>query len=267
MIAVITLIVILSLSFLITKVATIALMHTGLSSQSAQFQARSIFTGVGYATKEAENIVNHPLRRKIVMMLMLLGNAGIVSVIASLVLTFWGNQEDDLALPWRIAMMVAGLLFLWWLFSSKLFNRLLSRLINWALHRYTDLAVYDYAGILHLGGEYKIGEIFVKEKHWMANCTLADLALSKEGVYILGITRQDGSYLGVPGHTTVILPGDTIVVYGRSAIIVNLLQRRKNERARFEHEKSIQLHQQKKEVERAVDQQKVEKQQMNAEDN
>lgn len=261
MIAVITLFLIISFSFLITKVATIALMHTGLSRQSAQFQARSIFTGVGYATKEAENIVNHPLRRKIVMILMLLGNAGIVSVIATLVLTFLGNQEGEVPLIWRLALIALGTILLLFLFSSKWFNRFLSYIINWALHRYTDLNVQDYAGILHLGGEYKIAEVFVKEKHWMANCTLADLSLSKEGVYILGVTRQDGSYLGVPGHDTRILTGDTVIVYGRSATIVNLLQRRKNEFADYEHLKGIQDHQQKKEEERAIDQEKIEKQQ------
>ncbi|AHM59794.1 TrkA-C domain-containing protein [Flammeovirgaceae bacterium 311] len=261
MIAVITLILILSFSFLITKVATIALMHTGLSRQSAQFQARSIFTGVGYATKESENIVNHPLRRRIVMVLMLLGNAGIVSVVATLVLTFLGKEEGDLPLLLRLALLVLGVVLLWLIFSSKWFNRVLSRIINWALHRYTDLSVQDYAGILHLGGEYKIAEVFVKKKHWMANCTLAQLALSKEGVYILGVTRQDGSYLGVPGHDTSILTGDTVIVYGRSSVIKNLLHRRKDERAKLEHLKGMQKHEVAKTIEREVDQQKVEKQQ------
>ena len=261
MIAVFTLILILSFSFLITKVATIALMHTGLSQQSAQFQARSIFTGVGYATKEAENVVNHPLRRKIVMVLMLSGNAGIVSVIASLVLTFLDKQEGDLPIYYRLAFIGLGVAFLWWLFSSKWFNRFLSRIINWALHRYTDLAVYDYAGILHLGGEYRISEMFIKEKHWMANCTLAQLSLSKEGVFILGISRQDGNYLGVPGHSTTILPGDTVIVYGRSPVIINLLKRRKNEQAKIEHQKSVQEHQVVKQIERQKDQKKVDEQQ------
>ncbi|EMR01458.1 TrkA C-terminal domain-containing protein [Cesiribacter andamanensis] len=261
MIAVITLIIVLSLSFLITKVASIALMHTGLSRQMAQFQARSIFTGVGYATKESENIVNHPLRRKIVMILMLTGNAGIVSVIASLVLTFWSTQEEELSLLWRMVLLFAGLLLLWLLFSSKWFNRMLSRLINWGLSRYTDLNVQDYAGILHLGGEYKIAELYVKEGHWMAGRSLQQLALSKEGVYILGITRQDGSYLGVPGHTTSILAGDTVIVYGRSSTIIQLLERRKGLQAELEHRQGMQQHELHKAQERKQDQKTIARQQ------
>jgi hypothetical protein len=194
-------------------------------------------------------------------MLMLMGNAGIVSVIASLVLAFWNTQEDDLSLPWRLLLMAAGLLLLWWLFSSHWFNRLLSRLINWGLRRYTDLSIQDYAGILHLGGEYKIAEVYVKEGHWMANSTLAELELSKEGVYILGISRQGGSYLGVPGHTTTMLAGDTVIVYGRSSIIKQLLQRRKGPQGEWEHQAGMAQHEANKAQERKVDQKKVEKQQ------
>lgn len=88
MIAIFSLLVVLILSLLITRIATVALTLTGLSRESARFQARSAFTGVGFATHEAENVVNHPVRRRILMLLMLLGNAGIVTVIASMILAF-----------------------------------------------------------------------------------------------------------------------------------------------------------------------------------
>lgn len=88
MFAVISLLVVLTLSLLITRIATVALTHTGLSRDSARFQARSAFTGVGFTTTESEKVVNHPVRRRILMMLMLLGNAGIVTVVASFMLTF-----------------------------------------------------------------------------------------------------------------------------------------------------------------------------------
>jgi hypothetical protein len=61
MTALISLIIIFTLSALITKIASEALVHTGLSKQSAKFQARSAFTGVGFTTSEAEHIVNHPV--------------------------------------------------------------------------------------------------------------------------------------------------------------------------------------------------------------
>jgi hypothetical protein len=64
MVGILSFLVILLVSVLITKVATIALAHTGLSHESARFQARSAFTGVGFTTNEAERVVTHPVRRR-----------------------------------------------------------------------------------------------------------------------------------------------------------------------------------------------------------
>lgn len=54
MIAAVTLFLIVSISALITKIAAIALVHTGLSTESAKFQARSAYTGTGMSTSETE---------------------------------------------------------------------------------------------------------------------------------------------------------------------------------------------------------------------
>lgn len=236
MIPAFTVILILSISILVTKVATIALMHTGLSRQSAKFQARSAFTGVGYATKESENIVNHPLRRKIIMLLMLLGNAGIVSVVATLMLTMIDSQDDpfNLSLSARVAILVVGIILITFLFNSKLVNRWLSRIINLALQKYTNLNVKDYSGLLHLAGEYEISEIFIEENDWLAEKKLAELALPREGLFILGINRKNGSYLGIPRYDTQIGPGDTLIIYGRASAIISLSERKKGSQGDFE---------------------------------
>ena len=76
MAGVITVILILVFSILITRVASIALTHTGLSRESSKFQARSAFTGVGFTTNESEKVVNHPVRRRILLLLMIPGKSG-----------------------------------------------------------------------------------------------------------------------------------------------------------------------------------------------
>lgn len=229
MIPAFTVILILSISFLATKVATIVLMHTGLSRQSAKFQARSAFTGVGYATKEAENIVNHPLRRRIIMLLMLLGNAGIVSVLATLLLTMLDSSEGpyNLSLAARMGLLLAGIILITIIFNSRIVNRGLSKIINYALQKYTKLNVKDYSGLLHLAGEYEISEIFIDKDDWLAEKRLAELALPREGLFILGINRKSGKYLGVPRHDTQICPGDTLIIYGRASAIIRLSERKK----------------------------------------
>lgn len=83
MAAIVSVLVILALSILVTRIATVALTHTGLSREAAAFQARSAFTGVGYTTTEAESTVTHPVRRRIIAALMLLGNLGIITSMSS----------------------------------------------------------------------------------------------------------------------------------------------------------------------------------------
>lgn len=69
MTAIVSLLLILVLSVLLTRIATVIRVHTGLSREMARFQARSAFSGADFTTSESEKIVNHPLRRKVVSML------------------------------------------------------------------------------------------------------------------------------------------------------------------------------------------------------
>jgi len=109
---VIAFLAVLALSILITDLATSALILTGLSHESARFQARSAFTGTGFTTKESEKIVNHPVRRRIVAWLMVARSAGLVTIIISLILSFAvsGTYQERL---WRLIYLVAGVALLW----------------------------------------------------------------------------------------------------------------------------------------------------------
>lgn len=99
---ILSLLLVVSISILITRVATVALTHTGLSREAARFQARSAFTGVGFTTQESEKVVNHPVRRRVVLGLMLVGNAGIVTAVSSLILTFTRLEGGSSSLGWNL---------------------------------------------------------------------------------------------------------------------------------------------------------------------
>ena len=98
MAALVSVLIAVILSLLVTRVAAEALTLTGLSHASASFQARSAFTGAGFTTAESESVVEHPVRRRIIMLLMFLGNAGVVTVISSLVLTFVATSPENRAI-------------------------------------------------------------------------------------------------------------------------------------------------------------------------
>ena len=200
MTAILSLLLVVTLSILVTRVAAIALTYTGLSRQTARFQARSAFSGAGFTTSESEQVVNHPVRRRIVLMLMLLGNAGIVTAVSSLILAFVANKDGRvLALPYKILLLMTGPAILWGVASSRWVDRLLSRLIDRALRRFTRLDVSDYEGLLHLAGDYRIAEIGVEPHNWLDGRPLRELRPDDEGVLILGIVTTAGDWIGTPG--------------------------------------------------------------------
>ncbi len=238
MIAIMSLLVVLSVSVLMTRIATLALTYTGLSRQTARFQARSAFTGVGYTTSESEKLVNHPQRRRILFILMLLGNAGIVTVISAFILGFVRSGEES-AFWLRILVLTAGIGILMTLASSRWVDKYLSRFIIKVLKRFTRLDVMDYASLLHLAGDFSIHELYVEGNDWMANQMLKDLKLKDEGVLVLGITRKDGMFVGTPSGDTQVHPSDTLILYGRGNLIARLDRRKKGVGGQLAHVEAV----------------------------
>lgn len=60
---IVVLLVVVTISIIVTRVATVALSMTGVSRDLARFRARSAFSRVGFTTGEAEKMTNHPARR------------------------------------------------------------------------------------------------------------------------------------------------------------------------------------------------------------
>ena len=238
MVAIFSLLLVLVFSLLITRIATIALTYTGLSRQSAKFQARSAFTGVGFTTSESEKVVNHPVRRRILLLMMLVGNAGIVTVIATFILSFIQLPSGSSAIM-RALLLAAGVALLWSLSMSSWLDRRLSKIISWALKNYTNLDVKDYASILHLAGDYSIHEIYVQPQDWLAGRKLVDLKLADEGVLVLGIVRSDGQYLGTPRGHSAVRDSDTLILYGRNDDIARLDRRKKGPGGNIQHAEAV----------------------------
>lgn len=242
--AIVSLLAILTLSIVITRVATVMLTATGLSRDVARFQARSAFSGAGYTTNEAESVVNHPVRRRIVLQLMLLGAAGVVTSLTSLLLSFTGTTGQQTAN--RILVLLGGLVLLRLLAASALVDRGLTRLTEWALRRYTSLNVRDYDKLLHISDDFTVAEIVPEEGDWLTGRQLSELRLRDEGVMVLGIYRDGKKYLGVPIASTEVLPGDRLVVYGEDDAIPLLAERRAGPEGDRAHDEAVQAYRDKR---------------------
>lgn len=218
---IVSLLVIFAVSLLVVRIGSVALRMTGLTPEVASFQAASAFSGAGFTTREAEHAIETPERRAIVKALIRLGSVGLVSVIASLVVSFTNATDGG---GRSLLVIVGGVVSIVLLARSRWLNRLLTPIIQVVLERTTGLDVTDYTRVLGLQRDYRVAEVAVDDGDWLAGETPASVDLGSEGVLLLGI-RRDDSYVGAPDADTEIRPDDTVVLYGKRDRLRDLAER------------------------------------------
>lgn len=223
--SVLALLLVFALALLVIRIGSIALNMTGLSPDVASFQAASAFSGAGFTTDEAEQTVRTPARRKVIKALIRLGSLGLLSAIAPLVGSFTDGGGNLLTTVYILTGAGVIVLFA----RSRWLNRLITPLIERALDHTTELRIRDYTRLLGLQDDYRVSEIDVAAGDWLADGSLAELDLPAEGVLVLAIERENGSYVGAPGPETTIQPGDTVVLYGQQHRLQELSGRKSND--------------------------------------
>jgi hypothetical protein len=200
------------LSFFIVRVGAVALELTGMERLKARFQALSAFTGTGFTTRESEMIVGHYQRRKIVTILMILGNAGIISVIASFVLSLVTTRGFVKPYLTLLGIILFVLIF-YLLVTRKGVQQALTRKIRQKLITRMDLERVAVEEILHQAEGYGIAIVEMTPGNELIGISLAKSGLRERGVMVLSIERA-GVPLPAPRAQEVIISGDRLVCYG-----------------------------------------------------
>jgi hypothetical protein len=219
MIALVTLLIIIMMSLIAVRIGAIALELTGVSPEVASFQAQSAFSGTGFTTTESESLVAHPVRRRVIRVLILFGNAGVTTSIAALVIAFIGQKGPDLLE--RAAILLGGLVVISILARSKLIYRFMRIVIGNALKRWTKTRIFDYEELLGFSEGYSISRIAVKHNSPFRDKKLADLKLEQIGMMILAIYRKVGKkekFIGGVTGDTVINSGDVLICYAAEGV-------------------------------------------------
>ena len=211
-----SLLFVLGASLIVTRVASVALEHTGLSRDAARFQARSAFTGAGFTTAEAEQVVGHPVRRRIIMWLMWVGNVGIVSAMAALLLSAIDLRTSQ-GIGFVLAVLGGGLALLLFLATSRWVDRGVCRVIRWAITHWTQLDAADYVRLLHVREGYVVSRFSISERDWLAGRRLGEVDLAAEGVLVLGVECPGDHFVGAPGADVEIRAGDQLLVYSHAS--------------------------------------------------
>ena len=221
--AILALFIIASVSLIVVRVGATALMMTGISWDSANFQSYSAFFGVGFTTREAEMVVNHPLRRRIIRDLILAGNIGLTSALATLIVTFVQSNDTSQTVN-SLGLIGAGVVVLILLSKLGFLQRLLDKLIRHSLERAGVVHALDYELLLRVESGYCISEIDVLPDSPVAGKSLAESRPADMGVVILSIQRDDGSFTGAPSAQDRIMATDVITAYGHETDLSKLSQ-------------------------------------------
>lgn len=225
--AIISLLIIAGVSLIIVRVASIALMMTGLSWDIANFQAYSAFFGVGFTTAEAEMAVSTPQRRRIIKHLILAGNLGLTAGLGSVIVAF--VRADGIRAQLGVLLWIMGGLAVVALMGiTPPTRRAIDWLIRRSLKRSGVLLAADFGLLLRLHAGFTVCEVSVTPGSHLVGRTLADARLGSQGVVVLGITRLDSAgeeqYLGAPHGPTAVQAGDVLTIYGKPDRIAEVVR-------------------------------------------
>lgn len=202
-----------AISWLIVRAGAIALMMTGMSFDKAKFQALSAFSGTGFTTHEAEQVVNNARRRKIVSLLMVFGNAGIVTVIVTASTSFAKAKGMEVGLNVLVLLLGISLLM-----ALARHTELVSHWEKFAQQRLSRLKIFEGEAsvdeLLHIAEGYGVVRVRLQDDAEFVGKTLAEVNSGLRHSLVLGIER-DGNWVPTPRMTRKLMVDDCLVIYGQ----------------------------------------------------
>ena len=211
MTAAISITVLFILSFMIVRIGAVAMRHTGLPDNVARFQCLSALTGTGFTTRESEMIVNYPMRRRILMALMILGNLGLISVAATAIVSFVDMDPAPGAVAWQITMIVAAVAFTLVMMTNKTVDRVMCGFIGTLLTKFTSLGKRRFQRLLQIADDLTLAEHIHRGSQKL---TLAELSPEARRLSILAIQGQSDIASAPFADDTSLSSGDILFCFG-----------------------------------------------------
>ncbi len=227
----------LTVSFIVVRVGAIAFQLTGLEWSLAKFQALSCFTGTGYTTKEAELITGNPQRRRIASVLMVLGSAGLVIMIATFASTIISQETIISAfsrsfLPFEIpsyivkwinlVMLIVAAAVVYKVSTNKKITLRLTNFLRQKIAKKEFFSRVTIEELLLATGGYGVSRVKVYSESPVLNKTLVEADLRKRDITVLAIVRGEET-IANPGADRRILRSDELVCFGRLENIRSVL--------------------------------------------
>lgn len=222
-------------SFVAVRVGAIAFQLTGLEWSLAKFQALSCFSGTGFTTKEAELITGNKQRRKIASVLIILGNAGFVIMIATLAGSLVPQETilsklSESFLPFNIppylvrwvnlVIIVAVVYGIYRIFTHEKFVRKMTNILRKKIIKKEIFQKVSFEELLLATGGYGISRIAVSSGSPVLNKTLARSGLREQDIMLLATVRGSETIPNPPANMKILL-GDELICFGKLENIRN----------------------------------------------
>jgi Trk-type K+ transport system membrane component len=225
-------------SFVVVRIGAIAFQLTGLEWSLAKFQALSCFSGTGFTTKEAELITSNKQRRKIASILIILGNAGFVIMIASLASSLVPHKQTLLSklsesfLPFQVqpelviwmnlSIIIVVVYIIYKIFTHEKFARRMTRFLRKKIIKKEIFQKVTFEELLISTGGYGVSKVQVCAGSPVLNKSLSRSNLKKQDVTVLAIVREQQAIPNPPADTKILLD-DELVCFGKLENIRNTI--------------------------------------------
>jgi len=210
MAAALTIAVLFTFSIFVVRVAGVAMRITGVAENVARFQCISALTGAGFTTSESEMIVNYPIRRRIIVALMILGNLGLASTAATLIVSFASVEPNSEAVAGQAMLFLGALALTLIVMSNKTVDRLMCGFVGYVLMRTTSLGKHRFHRLLQLRGGNSVAEHIYRGSQDVA---IGDLPPSLRQMTLLAISGSSGYRTGPLDDTQTVSPSDVLICY------------------------------------------------------
>jgi hypothetical protein len=199
-------------SLLIVWAGGIALTMTGMDEKKARFQALSAFTRTGFTTKEAELVTRNPRRRTIVTWLMILGNAGIITVIVTATSSLASTSSGP-GIAIGIALLIAIIVLIYLVAKHTPLVKIWGRFVEKRLINSDFFEEGVSEDLLHLSEGYGLVKIFVTEGLPLIGRNLFEANTPENDFWVVGIERGK-DWISLPRSREKIEEKDRLIVYG-----------------------------------------------------
>lgn len=222
-------IIVLVASFIAVRIGAIAFQLTGLEWSLAKFQALSCFSGTGFTTKEAELVTGNPQRRRIASVLIVLGNAGLVTMIATIAsalnpqMALWAKLSESVLpisiprylVPWvNLVIIIVAVYATYKVSTNQKFVKKLTSSLRTKIISKKIFKPVSFEELLLVAGGYGVARIDIPGTSPLVDKTLADSELRSNDINVLAIIR-DASTMPNPSAKTKIALGDELICFGK----------------------------------------------------